>query len=1054
MNAANIVPTKAGIIRKQNKVREKYERVTIKCRLSSFYSNPSDKSEDILYKSIDNVNSIIEIGCLFMKGFILHTLENENNGDKILLENIQINVDFINIAFSVITKSENKGGCPFSKEKQNLINILTKYYDIFYEKTKIPKVVISCISYILHQEAEKIYISIINNIIFHIEKYISKYVKFSFRKEYDSIINDKEKRKEYYSNCDKIKTDILELQKNSPKIYHEWIDQHIKFIIPSTYTSINFELDVKNNTSKYIKCMYNMNKFFESIKIKMYNIFPTKNKTYNNYVKLNTGAIIDLFYGNTFNFVGASKLDVFAQSGNSEIQEKIWNTVFNLKNKSGKSIFKRDGFTFNYEMETDGYGVSLNFINNGEIAKKNIKKKNLLKGRTETDTIKNKIRNEILLKLVSKLENELKIDNKIDIDKDISKDETLQQILVKNYKNKLKDKNYKNELKLEIDKIYRDSLKEKQNKNKGKNEEHNRILKEKHKKEKLLFKEMIKKEKEDGTYLINEENRKLIKNEKAEFPYIEQILSNETKRDEFKTKFDEGNLIVCDPGKRSILYMMSCTNNPYTEQDKLNDKIKKINAKQIIDKNTNKNKIIKNRKKGRSMNNFGITTWKHHKILNYTSATRSHFTKRDLHNKLIDKWKNNLNEGTIPQNISEQDMIWYKKTLKEVERDMSLFNNKTNYHSSFLDFVIKRMEYLSKMKIQYNSQRMQQLKWYEYLNKNRHESELIRQIKTTFGKDITIIIGDWSGKGQIRHRPTPNLSLKRKLASEFPLYHIDEYLTSKLHNVTHERCENLYVTNPIKNKIMSAQSHTITHTHSTINVTPSNKVEEIPPSIKSPKNDKNIKLVAPSKNKKKVPNTSLNPVPTECNIIDKRKKDLNTIITIENNKTSTPEQKTYVLPIITSKIDPNSIISPIIVQDSEEQSLKLRTLKKKLHAVLTYKNVIPNTVGNIEILSCINRDKNSVLNMESIMLNLIRFGVRPSIFRRVPQKNTVKCVNSFEVVIPHGREPLNNISQKDFPVINFPSNEPQTNSVAISKISKIKINPDTKSKKGQKYQCI
>ncbi len=46
--------------------------------------------------------------------------------------------------------------------------------------------------------------------------------------------------------------------------------------------------------------------------------------------------------------------------------------------------FKRNGFSFNYEIETDGYTASLNFINNSDIQNKINKKANFKKGRNET----------------------------------------------------------------------------------------------------------------------------------------------------------------------------------------------------------------------------------------------------------------------------------------------------------------------------------------------------------------------------------------------------------------------------------------------------------------------------------------------------------------------------------------------------------------------------------------------------------------------------------------------------------------------------------------------
>src|SRR5690606_31950006 len=54
----------------------------------------------------------------------------------------------------------------------------------------------------------------------------------------------------------------------------------------------------------------------------------------------------------------------------------------------------------------------------------------------------------------------------------------------------------------------------------------------------------------------------------------------------------------------------------------------------------------------------------------------------------------------------------------------------------------------------------------------------------------------------------------------------------------------------------------------------------------------------------------------------------------------------------------------------------------RIHSVLTFK-IVKTEEGCKNILSgCINRDKNSVLNMESILKSLIDSGARPAIFKR------------------------------------------------------------------------
>ena len=47
---------------------------------------------------------------------------------------------------------------------------------------------------------------------------------------------------------------------------------------------------------------------------------------------------------------------------------------------------------------------------------------------------------------------------------------------------------------------------------------------------------------------------------------------------------------------------------------------------------------------------------------------------------------------------------------------------------------------------------------------------------------------------------TPNLSIKRKLKTRFPIYNIDEFRTSCLNYITEEPCKNLYLPDKTNNE--------------------------------------------------------------------------------------------------------------------------------------------------------------------------------------------------------------------------------------------------------------
>jgi hypothetical protein len=193
--------------------------------------------------------------------------------------------------------------------------------------------------------------------------------------------------------------------------------------------------------------------------------------------------------------------------------------------------------------------------------------------------------------------------------------------------------------------------------------------------------------------------------------------------------------------------------------------------------------------------------------------------------------------------------------------------------------------------------------WYSYLNKVHHENELVRQIKYEYGPDVKFVIGDWSNKGKLKCISTPNLGLKRKLAEHFDVYLIDEYRTSKIHNVHDVECNNLIV--ECKQTEISRQ---------TAGLIDGKRTKK-----KHHRKNRGVKEKEAEKNRKsKFPRTVNRP---EKKVDQKNQHSDNSK---DENKTT--NKKSY----------------------------------KSLHAVLTYK-IVKGKSGAVKTCGgCINRDKNSV----------------------------------------------------------------------------------------------
>ena len=687
------------------------KRVVVKVKLKDILNENIDNTK--LFKAISNANQIIDLGYMFIRAFLLYAIEN----DKVIEVPI-VDTDFIKIAFSVICCPKIKKGRPFDASKTPYMSILKNYYETkFKPKTNVDTLSATNLSYILACAHDQLYTSIMNNIQYHFEKHVWKYIRTAFSEEYKIIreLKNSDKLNEYYSEITKVKNDLFNNTKTSNVKYHEWINLHRPLVIQITYTEKSFELDVKRNTFNYLKCMYIINKFLQEKEVKSYQIFPLRTGCYLHHIKINTAALIEIFYG--IPCMNRLKKNVYlSQCGNENLQKELWNAVFILKKNGTVNKYTREGFSFNYEIDTDGFAVSLNFINDNEIPNKEKKKRAFKSGRDKTN------------------------ENKTNMTKD-------------EFKTFLKTKNETKDKKTEAQKL---------------------SDKEKQAQRKLEFSKLPKTEQEEIKNKLNN---------LSEFPYIEKLLTDPQNRKLFLKDFLAGKLIFCDPGKKSPLYLMASNNIIHKKTQILTAKI------------TNKQKILERKLKrgGTGTNNFGISYWEHHKIMNYTNKTRIKFLKRKKYAQLVETWKKDTLSGKFNSVDSVTDKLWKQKSLKDIETELSVYNAKSCKHDSFINYIVKKLEYNKKAIHQYDTTYLQKLNWFTYLNKSKHENDLLNHIENEFGKNIKIIIGDWSGKGNVKFMSTPNISLKRKLAERFEVYFIDEYLTSKIHYKHHVRCDNLTI---------------------------------------------------------------------------------------------------------------------------------------------------------------------------------------------------------------------------------------------------------------------
>jgi len=267
-------------------------------------------------------------------------------------------------------------------------------------------------------------------------KYMKRFINASFKITNNEILskfNGKEKinmRKQLSGQLYTIYNDLLNHTKDSDIQYHEWIDIYQSKILPEKCKH-SYQIDVNNDPQKYIPYMIYMNIELEKMGSKLFQVFPLKSSPIACYIPFDTKTLIEIFI----------KEDKKKYLDNlRDMKEIIWNNIF----KMDHNIFSMKKYTFDYRISTDGYAVSIQFINNKYIETENMKKDARLNGSKK-----------------AKMENKTKTIDEIEINKK-NKQETKKQ---KNIQKSIEYKNKTDKPKKEIEFPYIDELNDEQIKN-------------------------------------------------------------------------------------------------------------------------------------------------------------------------------------------------------------------------------------------------------------------------------------------------------------------------------------------------------------------------------------------------------------------------------------------------------------------------------------------------------------------------------------------------------------------------------------------------------------
>lgn len=842
-----------------------------------------------LYATIINANRVTKLSLMFMRAFILYAIENK-------IELNHISNEAIRFATKICLKRTHKKSGKKSKKEDlgQLKPLMKKFYQDHYanavrnDKTesKPPSGVITLV-------CKDVYTQITNNIVFKFDNQIIKFLRAHFIKP------DEVTSMEHNEKLNNIKGCLYTNTKYGDDVIDNWIGEYLPHIIPTGFAFEKISTDADRNNFKYMRCMHYINSYLQTVTTKSYQIFPLRTQLHDNYVKLDTSALIQIFHPANINIFGKDQLKCLKSKTTWESKEIYWNKMFRFKSKKGKWVYKLHDYVFNHEISTDGCSVSLNFIHKDDVIKKQAKNAAMKAGRKEVEELSKKSPKEAA-KLSKKKED---------------------------------DKMRKKELAKQKAKEIREKAKEE-------------------------FK------------LKSPEEKEIIKNKMnmdTEFPYIERLIFDHKKKEEIQKAMKERRLVVVDPGMRSILYMMG-SNNPSNGN-------KQDSQSESNDSPTKK-----------KMNHYGIKLSKDgdKKFFNYTCHTRRHFLKTKKYEERRNQWRvTGIKLSSLIEGEHTVKSVFEK--LQDLEEQISLHNSKSCNLDEFYKYINVRIELMDHIRKHYDTELLKRLQWYAHLNKQKHELELMNQISTEFGPDVVIIIGDWSAKGRVRFMPTPNISLKRKLASRFTVYTIDEFRTSILHHEHEIKCKNLVskskysiekkrmidkqLKNHEKEKELRQELKDTDYLERTFKMDPSIR------KLRKRGVHKQIKTDLPDR---------LVDLKNSITVSMMNEEDQKRIQKLEddhvNMKFKNDQERIQDREI--TEIAKSALISGVVVKDYQKG-------KKHLHSVLTYQVVNKEVDGVLnpqlerhKRSGCINRDRNSTYNMLKIVKSLLLTGKRPEKYRR------------------------------------------------------------------------
>ena len=345
-------PPDKDVINKYKKHITSYK--CVKTSLKSIIKNGT--TLPIINKMVCNMNQIVVHTYHFLK---LYCINQFNTTGTLPI----IDKKFVVLIMKTIAEADIRGR-KFGENSNMIKNKLEIFYDDVYEPLMMERRKLSYtnLSNMLEYEATSIVTCISNHIQENFDKMLNRYINIMFnKKKLDDMNPDASKLFYIRSTLKKIKNDILHNENKSDEKYTKFINNFKNTILKDVNVNKSLMYMAKSKPLDLLIVLIRMSVEGEKISLKhqpsdevgqlfnVINCFPTRKSIIPKYVDIDISIIITNFVNDDIGYYNENKL---------ACSDELWDMFF----KTGMSVFKKNGYTFNRRISTDGVGCSISFV--------------------------------------------------------------------------------------------------------------------------------------------------------------------------------------------------------------------------------------------------------------------------------------------------------------------------------------------------------------------------------------------------------------------------------------------------------------------------------------------------------------------------------------------------------------------------------------------------------------------------------------------------------------------------------------------------------------------